>query len=217
MLILNLAVKECRLNMNNLLKFPKMPEKSGSFSAEATPDGVRIGSRLVGFSSVIRQLDEGRFDKPLSEGFGVIAELSLAEIRSWFKPSIEQQVNVWRWMVAGVFIVEQMREHGTTPVTQDDGTTSNQTLYMGKHGGIVVYPATERFSLARNIEELAFEEFTHDNPHHKALMIYQSMLEASSDGGMTLSRWGRESMTMLHDGYIELLKTEGIPAAPTAH
>lgn len=203
--------------MNNLLKFPKMPEKSGHFSAEATPDGVRIGPRLIGFSSIIRQLDEGRFDKPLSEGFGVIGELSLAEIRGWFKPSIEQQVNVWRWMVAGVFLVEQMKEHGTTPVTEDDGTTSNQIFYMGEHGGIVVYPTTERFSLARNIEELAFEEFTHDNPHHKALMIYQSMLEASSDGGMTLSRWGRESMTMLHDGYIELLKTEGIPAAPTAH
>lgn len=203
--------------MNNLLKFPKMPEKSGSFSAEATPDGVRIGSRLVGFSSVIRQLDEGRFDKPLSEGFGVIAELSLAEIRGWFKPSIEQQVNIWRWMVAGVFIVEQMREHGTTPVTQDDCTTSNQTLYMGKHGGIVVYPATERFSLALNVEEMLLKDFTHDDPHQKALMLYQSMLEPSTDGGLALSEWGREGLAMLHDGYIELLKTEGIPAAPTAH
>lgn len=203
--------------MNNVLKFPKMPEKSGSFSAEATPDGVRIGSRLIGFSSIIRQLDEGRFDNPVSAGFALIAEISLAEIHGWFKPSTEQQVNVWRWMVAGVFIVEQMKANGTIAVTQDDGTTTHALCYAGEHGGMVVYPATERFSLARNIEELAFEQFTHDNPHQKALLLYQSMLEASPDGGMTLSRWGRDSMTMLHDGYIELLNTEGIPAAPTAH
>jgi len=203
--------------MNNILKFPKAPEKPGSFSAEATPSGVRIGSRLVGFSSIIRQLDEGRFDKPISEGFGVIAELSLAEIRGWFQPSIEQQVNVWRWMVAGVFIVEQMQANGTTPVTQDDGTTSNQILYMGKHGGIVVYPATERFSLALNVEELMLKDFTHDDPYQKALMLYQAMLEPSADGGMTLSAWGRDGMSMLHDGYIEMINAEGIPAAPTAH
>lgn len=203
--------------MKNVLKFPTMPEKSGSFSAEATPDGVRFGNRIIGYSSVIRQLDEGRFDKSLSEGFGVIAELSLAEINGWFKPSAEQQVNVWRWLVAGVFVVEQMKANGTVEVDQGNGTTAYAVRYMGKHGGIVVYPATERFSLARNIEELAFEQFTHDNPHQKALMIYQSMLETSPDGGMTLSKWGREGMAMLHDGFIEMLNTEGMPAAPTAH
>lgn len=203
--------------MSNVLNFPKMPEKSGSFSAEATPDGVRIGSRLIGYSSLIRQLDEGSFDKPISEGFGVIAELSLAEISGWFKPSAEQQVNVWRWLVAGVFIVEQMKANGTVEVDQGDGTTAHAVRYVGKHGGIVVYPATERFSLARNIEELTFEQFTHDNPHQKALMIYQSMLEATPDAGMTLSAWGRDAMTMLHDGFIEMLNTEGMPAAPTAH
>lgn len=203
--------------MSNIYQFPAMPEKPGSFLAEATPDGVRIGARLIGYSPIIRQLDGGRFDSPLSEGFGVIAELSLAESRGWFVPDNEQRVIVWRWLVAGVFIVEQMKENGTVPVTQDDGTTTHAVRYVGKHGGIVAYPATERFSLARNIEELAFEQFTHDNPHQKALMLYQSMLETSPDGGMTLSRWGREGLAMLHDGFIEMLNTEGMPAAPTAH
>lgn len=78
--------------MKNILNFPKMPEKSGSFSAQATPDGMRFGNKIIGYSAVIRQLDDGRFDRPLSEGFGVIAELSLAEINGWFKPSAEQQV-----------------------------------------------------------------------------------------------------------------------------
>lgn len=203
--------------MSNILKFPKALENTGSLSAEATPDGVRIGSRLIGYSPVIRQLDDGRFDKPLSEGFGVIAELSLAEINGWFKPSSEQQVSVWRWLVGGVFIVEQMKANGTVEVQQDDGTTDHAVRYVGEHGGIVVYPATERFSLARNIEELAFEQFTHESPHEKALMLYQSMLEPSCDGGMALSAWGRDAMTMLHDGFIEMLNTEGMPASPTAH
>lgn len=203
--------------MNNIINFPKMPEGPGSFSAEATPDGVRFNNKVIGYSSVIRRLDDGRFDNPLSEGFGVIAELSLAEINGWFKPSLEQQVNVWRWMVAGVFIVEQMKANGTVAVSQTDGTTTHAVRYMGEHGGIVVYPATERFSLALNVEELMLKDFTHDNPYQKALMLYQSMLEPSADGGMTLSAWGRDGMAMLHDGFIELLNTEGIPAAPTAH
>jgi len=203
--------------MSNVLKFPKMPEKSGSFSAEATPDGVRCGNKVIGYSSAIRQLSDGRFDNPLSEGFGMIAELSLAEISGWFKPSLEQQVSVWRWMVAGVFIVEQMKANGTVAVSQNDGTTTHAVRYMGEHGGIVVYPATERFSLALNVEELMLKDYTHDAPYQKALMLYQSMLEPSADGGMTLSAWGRDGMAMLHDGFIELLNTEGIPAAPTAH
>jgi len=203
--------------MSNILKFPKAPEKNGSSSAEATPDGVRFGNRIIGYSAVIRQLEDGRFDKPLSEGFGVIAELSLAEINGWFKPSIEQQVTTWRWMVAGVFIVEQMKTNGTVEVSQGDGTTNHAVRYMGEHGGMVVYPATVRFALSVNIEDMMFQEFTHEDPFQKVLMLYQSMLEPSSDGGMTLSGWGRDGLSMLHDGYIKLLNTEGIPAAPTAH
>lgn len=201
--------------MSHEITLEQAAEKA--LQAEATPDGLLLEKRLLGYPTVIRHLDNGIFDNQLSVGFGVIAELSLAETRGWFIPDNEQRMIVWRWMVAGVFIVEQMKKNGTIPVMQDDGTTSNAVRYVGENGGIVVYPATERFSLARNVEELAFEQFTHDSPHQKAVMIYQSMLEESPDGGMTLSKWGRDGMAMLHDGFIEMLNTEGMPGVPTAH
>ncbi|MDR3432817.1 MAG: hypothetical protein P4L95_13095 [Rouxiella aceris] len=213
--------------MSNVIKLNKGHINTVSCVAEATPDGINIMSlskdgiykhtKLVGYSAMIRQLDSGQFDNTLSEGFGVIAELSLGEQRGWFAPSDEQRVIVWRWMVAGVFIVEQMRANGTAAVSQSDGTIVQVVRYVGKHGGITVYPATERFSLASHIEGLAFEKYTLDNPHQKALMLYQSMVEESPDGGMKLSQWGREGLEMLHDGFIEMLNTEGMPAAPTAH
>lgn len=35
--------------MSNIYQFPAMPEKSGSFLAESTPDGVHNGARLIGY------------------------------------------------------------------------------------------------------------------------------------------------------------------------
>ncbi|TKJ94578.1 hypothetical protein [Erwinia persicina] len=194
---------------------------------EATPDGINIMAqnaegiyqhlKLVGYSAMIRQLDGGQFDTRLSEGVRVLAEIYQGNVKGWFRQSDEQAMTCWRWIVATLFINEQLDQHGTIDTLKEDGTTERTAVYRGGIGGISIYPATERFALANNIEGLAFEKFGAD-ACVKAVMIYQSMTETDADGGnLRLSQWGRDSMALLHDGFIEMLNTEGMPAAPVAH
>jgi len=194
---------------------------------EATPDGINVMThneggiyqhlKLVGYSAMIRQLDSGQFDNTLHEGLRVLAEIYQGNANGWFRQSDEQAMTCWRWIVATLFINEQLAKHGTIATLKMDGTTERTAVYRGDIGGISIYPATERFALANNIEGLAFERFGAD-AHQQAVMIYQSMTEADADrGNLRLSKWGRDSMALLHDGFIEMLNTEGMPAAPTAH
>lgn len=180
-------------------------------------DGIYLHNKLVGYSAMIRQLDSGQFDSQLSEGLRVLAEIYQGNANGWFRQSDEQAMTCWRWIVATLFINEQLALHGTIETLKQDGTTEQTAVYRGDIGGISIYPATERFALANNIEGLAFEKFGAD-AHRKAVMIYQSMTETDADGGnLRLSAWGRNSMALLHDGFIEMLNTEGMPAAPVAH
>ncbi|EAQ6130180.1 DUF4222 domain-containing protein [Salmonella enterica] len=46
--------------------------------------------------------------------------------------------------------------------------------------------------------------------------MYTKMTDVR-DGKLCLSAFGRESFTMLHDDYIRMLQTEGMPDAPVMH
>lgn len=201
--------------MSNLIMFPiaKSPVV-GMF--EAAPDGVLMGNKLVGYAAAIRQLDEGTFDNSLADGLRLLAEIYQGSVNGWFKPSEAQGVTCWRWLVACLFVNEQLQQHGTMEATKEDGTTESAAVYRGKHGGVVIYPSTERFALANNVEGLALEHFGAD-ANSKAVIMYQSMTEKGQCGEIALSEYGRELMAMLHDEFINVLNTEGIPPAPATH
>lgn len=203
--------------MKNILNFPKMPEQSGSFTAEATPDGVRMENRLIGYSSAIRQLDAGHSDNDLPAGLRTIAAIWQGEASGYFRAKDEQKASLWRWIVAALFIIEQRQNNGTVDVKNEGGGTDRATVYHGEHGGISVYPSTERFSLANHVEGLALEKYGAAQGYPMAINIYQTMVEAVPGEGLRLSDEGRKGLAMLHDGFIEMLNTEGMPAAPTAH
>lgn len=215
--------------MSNIIRFPKMSEASGNVRAEATPFGVNFSGmnadtglwehqKLIDYPSVIRRLDEGEFDDPLSNGLGIVAELAQGEQCGYFTPTTAQRIVIWRWTVAAVFVLGELATNGTVDVADESGGTSKAVMYTGRHGGIVIFPVTERLALANNIEGAAYGQFPATEAQEKALMMYQSMVEAEPGGnGMRLSAWGRETMEMLHDGFIEMLNTEGVPPAPVAH
>lgn len=185
---------------------------------ESTPDGVLFGRKLVGYSSLIRQLNAGNFDAPLSEGFGIVAELALAENLAYFTPSAEQRVIVWRWMVAAVFIMEQIEARGVFDVQNEEGGIDKSAVYCGEYGAITVYPSVERFSLANHIEETTIIKYGLALGTDLAIQFYQAMVEANPDKeGYRLSTMGRESFAQIHDSFIELLHTDGLPDAPAAH
>lgn len=194
---------------------------------EATPDGINFMVRnddgiyqhikLVGYSAAIRQLDSGRFDSKLFDGLNILAEIDQGNAKGWFRQSDEQAVACWRWIVATLFVNEQLALHGTIETLKQDGTTEHTAVYRGEVGGISIYPATERFALANNVEGIVFEKFGAE-AHQGAVMIYQSMTETNPDGSnLRLSQWGRDSLALLHDGFIKMVNAEGIPAASTAH
>lgn len=204
--------------MSNVLSFPEKSGNPGFTSIEATPDGIRLDNRLVGYNIAVRQLDTGRFDKSLSDGLYLAAEIQLGDNRGWFRPTDEQMALTWRWIVSCLFICEQRQENGTVDVMNEEGGVDRAEIYAGEHGGLSVYPATEPFSLANHIEGLAIEKYGVEIGLPLVVNMYQEMTElAPHCGALRLSQMGREWLAMLHDGFIETLMEEGIPPVSTAH
>ncbi|WON77024.1 hypothetical protein [Serratia sp. UGAL515B_01] len=211
-------------SMTNAIK----PGNPGISHIEATPDGITfkalnnegapLPTRLLGYSSVIRQLEQGEFDTALHDGLFVVAEICTASVNGWLSLSSEQMVIVWRWLVACLFICEERDKNGEVNVEDEDSGTDRAVFYVGEYGAIDIYPATERFSLATHIEGLAIEKYGVEEGLSLAIQMYQDMTEVNPDGGqLRLSQMGRGWLEMLHDGYIEIINTEGVPAAPMAH
>lgn len=213
--------------MSKLIAFPGTSSEPKQTHAEAIPDGINVMEmnaegvyqqvRMMGYSAAIRQLDNGTYDHDLPAGMRVVAAICEAERKGYYSPSDERRAIVWRWVVACLFILEQMDKNGTVDVVNEDGGTDGAVKYVGRHGGISIYPATERFSLANHIEGLALEKYGADAGLLLAVQMYQGMTEAVPGEGLKLSQMGREGLEMLHDGFIEMLNTEGMPAEPTAH
>lgn len=213
--------------MSNLIAFPGISPEPKKTHAEAAPDGINVMEissngvyqqvRMMGYSAAIRQLDNGAYDHDLPAGMRVVAAIWEAERKGYYSPSDERRAIVWRWLVACLFILEQMEKNGTADVVNEAGGTDRAVLYVGKHGGISIYPSSERASLANHIEGLALEKYGAGTGLLLAVQMYQGMTEAVPGEGLKLSEMGREGLEMLHDGFIEMLNTEGMPAEPTAH
>lgn len=204
------------------------PGFPGVSRIEATPDGITFAAlndegaflqpRLLGYSSVIRQLDEGGFDTALHDGLFIIAEICRAGVNGWLSLSNEKMVIIWRWLVACVFVCEHWVKSGLVDVENESGGVDKAVIYTGQHGGMAIYPLTERCSLAVNVEGVAIEKYGVESGIERAILFYQGMIETDPDGGtFTLSTFGRDTLTTLHDDFIKTLNAEGLPAQPTAH
>lgn len=167
--------------------------------------------------TVIQQLDSGEYDADLLEGLRLVAALWHGMHTGVFLLSNEQNLALWRWVVAAAFVCEMFDTNGTVKVKNEQGTTEMATVYTGEQGGIVIYPWSARFALANNVEGLAYEMFPLSKASEMATAIYRSMIVISPVTGINMSEEGLKDMALLHDSFIETLKTEGIPSAPVAH
>lgn len=192
---------------------------------KATPQGIRITrqgdngqwrSETIAFSDAINRLDGGKFDRELPDGMRIVAAIWEAERLGYFTLTDMQSVTCWRWLVAGLFIIEQTEKHGTRLVPNEDGGMDKAAIYYGEYGAVSVYPTPERFSLANHIEGLAVEKYGEQMGLKMAVRFYMEMTDTSG-GPMRLSDMGREGLTMLHDSFIKHLQTEGVPEAPVMH
>lgn len=165
----------------------------------------------------IQKLENGEYDAGLVEGLRLVAALWQGMHTGCFILSDEQNLALWRWVVAAVFVCEMLDTNGTVEVKNEQGEPEEVAVYSGDHGGIVIYPWSERFSLANHVEGLAYEMFPANKAPEMAAAIYRSMIDISPVTGIDMSEEGLKGMSLLHDSFIETLKTEGIPAAPVAH
>lgn len=206
--------------MKNLKKIPV------EFSqAEVTPDGINlvriteagwsVHVKLVGWKTAIRWLDEGHYDRDLADGMRLVVALQDGKARGYVRLTDEQESVIWRWVVTCLFISEQQEKNGVVEIANDDGGTDLATIYSGKYGALSVYPSGVRLSMATHVEGIAIEKYGREEGLKLAVRMYREMTD---DGGeMSLSAFGRESFTMLHDDYIRMLQTEGMPDAPVMH
>lgn len=189
---------------------------ANNMKAEATPDGIKTGNAVIGYSSVIRQLDGGRYDRNLTEGMHLLSCIWEAEVSGKLSLNVEKRVILWRWAVVAIFICGLMEANGTVNVPNDEGGTDLAAIYAGKNGAMSVYPGPVRFSLANHLEGCAIEKYGVETGLPLALRMYQDMVEAGPHG-FQLSAMGREGMEMLHDSFIEMINTEGMPDMPVVH
>lgn len=206
--------------MKNLKKIPV------KFSqAEATPDGINlvriteagwsVHVKLVGWKTVIRWLDEGHYDRDLVDGVFLTAALFDGYANGYTRFTDEQMVTLWRWIVACLFILEQQEKNGVVEIPNDKGSTDLSTVYVGEYGALSVYPAAVRVSLAVNVEGVALEKYGREEGLKLAIRMYREMTD---DGGeMSLSAFGREMFTKLHDETVWMIQNGWTPDVPVMH
>lgn len=187
------------------------------FNAEATPDGIRIENRLVGYSSSIKQLDSGRYDERNYEGSLIMGAVQVARESGWLKLNTEQEVIIWRWLVVTVFLNEEREKNGTIEIPNSDGGTDTAVIYAGKNGAISIYPESLRLALANHAEGAVIEKYGADEGLKFCLLMYQDWVVIDPVQGFIVSAIGREGLEILHDSYIEDIKTNGMPEMPVIH
>ncbi|HCI5779680.1 TPA: hypothetical protein NPO56_001376 [Klebsiella quasipneumoniae subsp. quasipneumoniae] len=187
-------------------------------SFEAAPDGIRTGHKLVGYSAAIRQLDGGQFDDSLTAGLRVVSQIQQGATYGWFHPTVEQNALIWRWIIATLFVLEQKEANGTVDVANGESSAERAVIYAGKNGGMTIYPFSVRMSLATHIEGPAIEKYGLEAGLSLVVKMYQDMTEVNPcSRALRLSQIGREGLAMFHDGFIEMLNTEGMPVALITH
>lgn len=188
-----------------------------NFSPEATQSGVRDGNRVIGYSHIIRELDNGRFDDCIPTALRLLACIEEAKSAGWIQLPVEKEVIFWRWLVVTVFIMQEKDKNGTADVQNNEGGVDRAVIYRGAHGGMGIYPGPERLALAHHVESVAVEKYGTAQGLELALRMYQKMLKASPGEGFRLSDFGQQAFEMLHDLLIEEFNRNGMPPMPVMH
>lgn len=183
---------------------------------EALLEGIKTGRSVIGYSTVIRTMDNGGYDRDTVKGLRILACIWEATAKGWYSLSISNEVIIWRWLVVTVFLIELLEKNGFVKVPNASGSFDEVVIYHGKNGSMGIDPWPERFCLANHVESFCIEKYGSTKGLERAIQIYKSML-MTNPGPFTLSDWGRDSFEILHDDIIKQLKTKGMPDMPVIH
>ena len=102
-------------------------------------------------------------------------------------------------------------------IPSEDGGVDIAIIYSCKKSDLSIYPGPLRFSLANHIEGIAIEKYGAEEGPALALRMYKDMVIADLGYGFRMSPFGREGLEMLHDDYIGMINTNGMPEASVIH
>ncbi|WP_226052761.1 hypothetical protein [Dickeya chrysanthemi] len=210
--------------MNDIISLPLSLEHERAPYIDVSPDGVCLmalddeGKYEVAtchpFDYALSSLNRGYYDHDNLNGLRVFHALAKAKEKGYFQPNDQQDLEMWRWLVAYEFIREQQRISGEQGVTGNG--SNNGALYRGKHGTMYVYPDTERFAMANNIEGALIGKFGREQGTKNATLFYQGMLNHQSTAP-ELSDMGREILADMHDEFIQMRNNGALPPTPATH
>ncbi|BET98139.1 hypothetical protein [Xenorhabdus taiwanensis] len=174
-------------------------------------------TEIVGYVEALKSLDAGQYDRDLLLGFDLVLAIYHGWKAGFYKPTSEQRVMLWRWIVSASFIREQIDRNGTREVDNGQGGTDTAAIYLNGASAITVYPLAERLMLATHVEGFAFEQFGSEEGADMALRMYMDFVNKQPEEGNWLSEKGREGLSILHDELIEAVESGEFDPMPIFH
>ena len=171
----------------------------------------------ISYVEALNALDEGSFDSDLIFGFELVFALCNGEGDGFFKPTHQQRVTLWRWIVAASFVAEQADNNGTYQVDNGEGKTISAAIYRSEHTALTVYPSSERILLANHVEGVVYELYGAESGALMVMNLYRDFIAPEPKRGNRLSDAGREGLSLLHDDLIRAIEAGELNDIVTVH
>lgn len=182
---------------------------------KAMPDGMIINGRLQTYSDVISLFEVGTYDSCPVDAYQTLQAIHEAHQRGWVEPDMDQQIVMWRWLVAGMFI--RALEKSGCEVKGGTGEDKNYT-YAGAGFPIPLRMMNVRNALSCLVETQLLQALGGDEGRVACTEAYRAMVTNSpEDGGLILSDMGMMQITGFLDAFIDMAASGAIPDSHITH
>ncbi|MEF3760494.1 hypothetical protein [Escherichia coli] len=183
---------------------------------KATPDGMMLNGKLQTYSYIINLFDNGTYDSLPADAYQALHAIHDAHQSGWVEPDLNQQIVMWRWLVASMFIRE-LAKNGC----EAEGITPGEDKYYTYAGGGIPIPLrmmNVRNALMCLVETQLLQVLGGDEGKVASVEAYRTMVTNSpEDGALILSDDGMRQITGFLDAFITMAVTGAFPDSQAIH
>ena len=183
---------------------------------KATPDGMMLNGKLQTYSYIINLFENGTYDSLPADAYQALHAIHDAHQSGWVEPDLNQQIAMWRWLVASMFIRE-LKKNGC----ENEGISPGEDEYYTYAGGGIPVPLrmrNVRNALMCLVETQLLQILGGDEGSVACTEAYRAMVTNSpEDGGLILSAEGMRQITGFLDAFVTMAVTGAFPETPVAH
>lgn len=176
---------------------------------KALPDGMMINAKLQTYSYIFNLFENGTYDSLSADAYQALHAIHDAHQSGWVEPDLNQQIVMWRWLVASMFIRELEKNGG-----EAEGIPGEDKYYTYSGGDL---PIPLRMRNVRNallclVETQLLQALGADEGRVACTEAYRAMVTNSpEDGGLILSGEGMRQITGFLDAFITMAVTGMFP------